>query len=110
MYILTALLAYTLSNLFIFFQVATAVQADWLFLLTDVDALYTTNPINDPNAQPIHVVHDISQLEVQSSPPPLHPHIPCWTPHVDNYYLPSVKSFFSSPTHLNASQSVKCEL
>ena len=47
-------------------QVATAVQADWLFLLTDVDALYTSNPVSDPEARPIHVVHDISQLQVQS--------------------------------------------
>jgi glutamate 5-kinase len=40
------------------------VKADWLFLLTDVDALYTTNPATNPDAQPIHEVHDIGQLEV----------------------------------------------
>jgi len=51
-------------------QVATAVKADWLFLLTDVDALYTTNPATNPDAQPIHEVHDIGQLQVPSLPPP----------------------------------------
>lgn len=45
-------------------QVATAVHADWLFLLTDVDALYTSNPSIDPDAQPIREVHDIAQLQV----------------------------------------------
>ena len=39
-------------------------RADWLFLLTDVDALYTSNPITDRGAQPIHTVHDIGQLQV----------------------------------------------
>ena len=29
---------------FIFAQVATLVEADYLFLMTDVDALYTANP------------------------------------------------------------------
>ncbi|KAK9819850.1 hypothetical protein WJX72_003212 [[Myrmecia] bisecta] len=47
-------------------QVATLVQADWLFLLTDVDSLYTANPSSDPNAQPIHEVPDISQLQVDT--------------------------------------------
>lgn len=36
-------------------QVAVMVQADWLFLLTDVDFLYTANPSIDPSAQPIKV-------------------------------------------------------
>lgn len=45
-------------------QVATAVRADWLFLLTDVDALYTSNPRVSPDAQPIHTVHDMGQLQV----------------------------------------------
>ncbi len=29
------------------------VSADWLFLLTDVDCLYTANPKSDPDAKPI---------------------------------------------------------
>lgn len=41
---------------------AGMVNADWLFLLTDVDALYTSNPKVDPDAKPIHVVHDISKI------------------------------------------------
>ena len=45
-------------------QVATAVQADWLFLLTDVDALYTADPGTNPEAEPIREVHDIAQLQV----------------------------------------------
>ena len=48
-------------------QVATLVQAKWLFLLTDVDALYTSNPNTDPNAKPIHEVEDIWNLAVDTS-------------------------------------------
>ena len=36
-------------------QVAVLVQADWLFILTDVDFLYTANPSSDSSAQPIKV-------------------------------------------------------
>lgn len=39
-------------------------QADWLFLLTDVDCVYTANPNTNPDAEPIHEVHDITQLHV----------------------------------------------
>jgi glutamate 5-kinase len=45
-------------------QVATLVQADWLFLLTDVPALYTANPSTDPTARPIHEVHEVAELQV----------------------------------------------
>jgi glutamate 5-kinase len=34
-------------------QVAALVEAQWLFLLTDVDGLYTSNPNTDPNAKRI---------------------------------------------------------
>jgi len=44
-------------------QVATLVKAEWLFLLTDVDALYTDNPMTNPDAKPIPVVTDMSQLQ-----------------------------------------------
>ena len=44
-------------------QVATLVQADWLFLLTDVDCLYTANPNVDPTATPIYQVHDLTKLQ-----------------------------------------------
>lgn len=45
-------------------QVATLVKADWLFLLTDVDCLYTANPAINPEATPIPEVHDITKLQV----------------------------------------------
>ena len=32
------------------------VRAHWLFLMTDVDFLYTANPKTDPNAKPIYEV------------------------------------------------------
>ena len=41
-----------------------ASQADWLFLLTDVDALYTANPRLDPSAKPIHIVNSLNDLDV----------------------------------------------
>lgn len=44
--------------------VSTAVGAKWLFLLTDVEQLYTANPRVDPNAKPIDVVPNIESLKV----------------------------------------------
>jgi len=44
-------------------------NADFLFLLTDVDALYTDNPRNNPDAKPVHVVKDIDELNVSISTP-----------------------------------------
>ncbi|KAL1598852.1 Glutamate 5-kinase [Paraconiothyrium brasiliense] len=46
---------------------AGMVQADYLFLMTDVDCLYDTNPRKNPNAKPIEVVEDIADLEVDVS-------------------------------------------
>jgi glutamate 5-kinase len=43
------------------------VKADYLFLMTDVDCLYTANPRHDANAQPIEVVSDISTLAADVS-------------------------------------------
>lgn len=42
--------------------VASLVGADWLFLLTDVDRLYSADPRQDPTAQPIKLVEQINQL------------------------------------------------
>ncbi|KAK9460499.1 Aspartate/glutamate/uridylate kinase [Lipomyces oligophaga] len=42
-------------------------NADYLFLMTDVDGLYTENPRLNPDAKPIEVVSDISQLHVDVS-------------------------------------------
>lgn len=49
------------------FQVAALVQADWLFLLTDVDSLFTSNPKSNPDATPIYEVEDISRLTADTS-------------------------------------------
>lgn len=38
------------------------IHADYLFLLTDVDGLYTTNPHEDLNAKKIEVVDSISKI------------------------------------------------
>lgn len=46
---------------------AAMVQADYLFLMTDVDCLYDKNPRTHPDATPIEVVSDISALEADVS-------------------------------------------
>lgn len=43
------------------------VQADYLFLMTDVDCLYDKNPRTNIDAEPIEVVEDISLLEADVS-------------------------------------------
>ena len=43
------------------------VQADYLFLMTDVDCLYDKNPRTHPDAQAIEVVQDVSSLEADVS-------------------------------------------
>lgn len=42
--------------------VASLVEAHWLFLLTDVDRLYSADPRQNPDAQPIREVDTLSQL------------------------------------------------
>lgn len=46
---------------------AGMVQADYLFLMTDVDCLYDKNPRKFAEAKPIEVVEDIDQLEADVS-------------------------------------------
>ncbi|KAF2198473.1 glutamate 5-kinase [Delitschia confertaspora ATCC 74209] len=46
---------------------AGMVQADYLFLMTDVDCLYDKNPRAHPGAKPIEVVEDIADLAVDVS-------------------------------------------
>lgn len=41
---------------------SSMVHADYLFLLTDVDGLYTTNPRKDPSAKPIDVVSSVQAI------------------------------------------------
>lgn len=43
--------------------VASLLEADWLFLLTDVDRLYSADPRRNPDAQPISLVNQIEQLQ-----------------------------------------------
>jgi len=45
-------------------MVASLVEADWLFLLTDVDRLYSADPRSNPEAQPISRVANLKDLEV----------------------------------------------
>jgi glutamate 5-kinase len=47
--------------------VASLVDANWLFLLTDVDRLYTANPRTNPDAKPIEVVHNFDELKVDTN-------------------------------------------
>eukprot|EP00177_Eucheuma_denticulatum_P005452 GFKZ01009909.1.p1 GENE.GFKZ01009909.1~~GFKZ01009909.1.p1 ORF type:complete len:457 (+),score=60.52 GFKZ01009909.1:125-1495(+) len=47
--------------------VSTAVGAKWLFLLTDVDQLYTANPRVVESARPIDVVTNIENLNINLS-------------------------------------------
>ena len=53
---------------------AGMVHADYLFLMTDVDCLYTNNPRTHPDAKPIEVVDDINALTVDG----IIPHLPCY--------------------------------
>ncbi|KAK2762756.1 hypothetical protein FQN54_000930 [Arachnomyces sp. PD_36] len=46
---------------------AAMAHADYLFLMTDVDCLYSSNPRTNPDAEPIEVVDDISSLEADVS-------------------------------------------
>ncbi|KAK4981290.1 Glutamate 5-kinase [Elasticomyces elasticus] len=46
---------------------AGMVQADYLFLMTDVDCLYDKNPRTNPDAKAIEVVEDIADLEADVS-------------------------------------------
>ncbi|MGB3614221.1 MAG: glutamate 5-kinase [Elainellaceae cyanobacterium] len=42
--------------------VASLIEADWLFILTDVDRLYSADPRYDPNATPSALIDSIDQL------------------------------------------------
>ncbi|KAJ3063998.1 hypothetical protein HDU98_000270 [Podochytrium sp. JEL0797] len=46
---------------------AGMVNADYLFLCTDVECLYTDNPRTNPDAKAVRVVDDIESLQVQVS-------------------------------------------
>lgn len=42
---------------------AGMIHADYLFLMTDVDCLYTDNPRSNPEAKPVLIVDDIAALK-----------------------------------------------
>ncbi|AFZ36635.1 Glutamate 5-kinase [Stanieria cyanosphaera PCC 7437] len=48
--------------------VASLIEADWLFILTDVDRLYSADPRLNPDAQPIELVGsaEFKQLQVEA--------------------------------------------
>ena len=46
---------------------AGMVQADYLFLMTDVDCLYDKNPRSNPDAKAIEVVEDIAELAADTN-------------------------------------------
>ncbi|CAO1603407.1 Glutamate 5-kinase [Xanthoria calcicola] len=46
---------------------AAMLQADYLFLMTDVDCLYDKNPRTNPDALPIEVVEDVTSLQADVS-------------------------------------------
>ncbi|KAK0474844.1 glutamate 5-kinase [Armillaria novae-zelandiae] len=46
---------------------SSMIHADYLFLLTDVDGLYTSNPRKDPDAKQIEIVTSISVIRSQVS-------------------------------------------
>lgn len=41
-------------------------NADFLFLLTDVDCLYTDNPRTNPDAKPVNIVRNMASLDVDT--------------------------------------------
>eukprot|EP00441_Pelagodinium_beii_P044149 CAMPEP_0197652552 /NCGR_PEP_ID=MMETSP1338-20131121/34518_1 /TAXON_ID=43686 ORGANISM="Pelagodinium beii, Strain RCC1491" /NCGR_SAMPLE_ID=MMETSP1338 /ASSEMBLY_ACC=CAM_ASM_000754 /LENGTH=465 /DNA_ID=CAMNT_0043227451 /DNA_START=98 /DNA_END=1495 /DNA_ORIENTATION=- len=45
-------------------MLAALIEADWLFLATDVDFLYSGNPKTDASAKPIHMVEDVASLQI----------------------------------------------
>ena len=48
---------------------AGMVNADYLFLMTDVDCLYTDNPRTNPDAETIEVVEDVSVIKANGPNP-----------------------------------------
>jgi glutamate 5-kinase len=48
--------------------VASLIEADWLFILTDVDRLYSADPRLNPDAEPIELVRsaEFKQLQVEA--------------------------------------------
>jgi uridylate kinase len=49
------------------------IHADYLFLFTDVDGLYTANPRKDTSARLIELVESTAAIRSQGNPLPLRP-------------------------------------
>jgi glutamate 5-kinase len=47
-------------------RVASLIDADWLFLLTDVDQLYSSDPRRNPDAYPIDRVPNLEELQADT--------------------------------------------
>lgn len=43
------------------------IHADYLYLLTDVDGLYTSNPRKDPDAKQIELVTSVAEIRDQGA-------------------------------------------
>lgn len=48
---------------------SSMVHADYLFLLTDVDGLYSANPRKDPNAKFLEVVSSVAEARLEGREP-----------------------------------------
>ena len=48
-------------------RVASLIEAKWLFLLTDVNHLYSADPRYNPDARPIPVVTSLAELKIETS-------------------------------------------
>jgi glutamate 5-kinase len=46
---------------------SSMIHADYLFLLTDVDGLYTSNPRKDPSAKKLDVVISVAAIRAQGT-------------------------------------------
>ncbi|KAG9028198.1 hypothetical protein FRB95_006776 [Tulasnella sp. JGI-2019a] len=54
---------------------SSMLHADYLFLLTDVESLYTSNPRKDPDARPVEEVTSVSDIRSQVSTATLGSHL-----------------------------------
>lgn len=45
------------------------IHADFLFLLTDVDGLYTSNPRKNPDAKFLEIVSSVAAIRSEGMPP-----------------------------------------
>ena len=48
---------------------SSMIQADYLFLLTDVDGLYTSNPRKNPDAKLLEVVSSVAAIRSEGEHP-----------------------------------------